>query len=120
MYSWPAQRTDGYGPPDSIPEGARLRLPAHLDLQTLNLPPLTLKIARAVKRRGMIVRDQTGTAIGFYAQDPVGSERDPYNGQNGIFSGQMPSQILATFPWERLQVLKMSLCSDQSRPCLQH
>jgi hypothetical protein len=117
VYSWPAQRTDGYGPPESIPEGARLRLPAHLDLQSLDLPPLTLKIARAVKRRGMIVRDQTGTAVGFYAQDPVGWNGDPYN---KIFGGQMPSQILATFPWERLQVLKMSLCSDSSRPCLQH
>jgi len=120
VYSWPAQRTDGYGPQNAPPEGARLRLPADLDLETLHLPPMTLKIARAVKRRGMIVRDQTGTAIGFYAQDPVGWKSDPYYGANGIFGNQMPSQVLATFPWKRLQVLKMSLCSDQSRPCLPH
>ena len=102
-YSWPAQRTDGHGPPGAIPEGARLRLPPDLNLQAMNLPRLTLKIARAVKRRGMIVRDQTGVAIGFYAQDPVGLKSDPYNGPNGMFAGQKPSQILARFPWEQAQ-----------------
>jgi hypothetical protein len=118
-YSWPAQRTDGHGPPSAIPEGARLRLPPDLNLRAMNLPRLTLMIARAVKRRGMIVRDQTGVAIGFYAQDPAGFKTDPYYGPNGVFEGQQPNQILARFPWDKLRVLKMSLCSDQSRPCQQ-
>ncbi len=117
-YSWPAQRTDGHGPPSAIPEGARLRLPPDLNLRAMHLPRLTLMIARAVKRRGAIVRDQTGVAIGFYAQDPGGFRTDPYYGPNGVFAGQQPNQILARFPWAKLRVLKMSLCSDQSRPCL--
>jgi hypothetical protein len=69
-YSWPAQRTDGGGPPGAIPEGARLRLPSDLGLRKLHLPRIALMMARAAKRRGIIVRDQTGTAIGFFAQDP--------------------------------------------------
>lgn len=117
-YSWPAQRTDGSGPVDSIPEGARLRLPPDLNLVDMNLPPIVLKMARAVKRRGMIVRDQTGTAIGFFAQDPVRAKRDPYYGAGGVFGGQWPNKFLAKFPWSKLRVLKMSLCSDQSKPCL--
>jgi len=117
-YSWPAQRTDGAGPPNAIPEGARLRLPPDLDLVDMNLSPIVLKMARAVKRRGMIVRDQTGTAIGFFAQDPVRAKRDPYYGADGLFEGQYPNKLLAQFPWNKLQVMKLSMCSDQSRPCL--
>jgi hypothetical protein len=117
-YSWPAQRSDGSGPSNSIPEGARLRLPPDLNLQKMNLPPIVLKMARAVKRRGMIVRDQTGTAIGFFAQDPVRAKTDPYYGAGGVFGGQMPNKFLARFPWSKLEVLKMSLCSDPSKPCV--
>jgi hypothetical protein len=116
-YSWPAQRTDGTGPPGSIPEGAQLRLPADLNLKALDLPPLTLMMAQAVKRRGMIVRDQSGTAIGFFAEDPPASTVDPYYGPDGLFGGEWPTSLLSTFPWGELQVLKMHLCSDPSRTC---
>jgi hypothetical protein len=116
-YSWPAQRSDGSGPPNSIPEGARLRLPINLKLKPLHLPRITYLMARAVKHRGMIVRDQTGTAVGFFAQDPVRAKVDPYYGPGGLFGGQWPNKLLAKFPWDKLQVLRMSLCSDQSRPC---
>jgi hypothetical protein len=119
VYSWPAQRTDGHGPPSAIPEGARLRLPPHLNLRAMDLPRITLMMAQAVKRRGMIVRDQTGAAVGFFAQDPGGFKTDPYYGPSGVFGGQQPNQILARFPWDKLRVLKMSLCSNPARPCLQ-
>ncbi len=116
-YSWPAQRTDGHGPAGSIPEGARLRLPPDLNLVKMHLPRIVLMMARAVKRRGMIVRDQTGSAIGFFAQDPVRAKKDPYYGPGGVFGGQWPNKFLTRFPWEKLQVLKLSVCRDQSRPC---
>ena len=80
-FAWPAQRTDGTGPPDAIPEGARLRLDPDLNLDSLGLPPITLMMARAAQRYGMIVRDQTHAAIGFYAQDPVHAKRGPYSGR---------------------------------------
>jgi hypothetical protein len=119
-YAWPAQRTDGHGPPGSIPEGARLRIRPGVNLRAMHLPRITLMMARAAKRRGMIVRDQTGTAIGFFAQDPAGYKTDPYYGPGGVFGGQYPNKFLARFPWNKVVVLKMSLCSDQSRACLRH
>src|SRR5204863_7820010 len=117
QYSWPAQRTDGSGPRGTIPEGARLRLPANLDLQRLHLPRLTLMMARAAKRRGIIVRDRS-TVVGVFAQDPGPGRRDPYYGPKGLFAGRSPSELLARFPWRKHEVLKMSLCTNQSRPCL--
>jgi len=115
QYSWPAQRTDGSGPPGELPEGARLRLPANLDLERLHLPRFTLMMVRAAKRHGIVVRDRS-SVVGFFAQDP--GRKDPYYGPGGFFGGRYPSQLLAGFPWSKLQVLKMSLCTNQSRPCL--
>jgi hypothetical protein len=114
-FAWPAQRTDGAGPPDAIPEGARLRIDPDLDLEDLHLPRMALIMARAAQRYGMIVRDQTGVAIGFYAQDPVQAKKDPYDRANGLFGGQSPTQLLARFPWDSLEVVRMRLCS--SGPC---
>jgi len=110
-FAWPAQRTDGTGPPGAIPEGARLRIDPDLNLENLGLPRMTLIMARAAQRYGMIVRDQTGVAIGFYGQDPVKTKRDPYGGLNGFFGGQSPTQLLARFPWASLEVVRMRLCS---------
>lgn len=114
-FAWPAQRTDGTGPPGAIPEGARLRLDPELRLGRLHLPRMTAVMARAVQRYGMIVRDQTHAAVGFYAQDPLGS--DPYGGPNGFFGGRLPTEFLAKFPWKRLEVVRMRLCTDRSDPC---
>jgi hypothetical protein len=116
QYSWPAQRTDGSGPPSAIPEGARLRLPPGLNLTTLHLPRFTLMMARAAKRYGIIVRDRGG-GVGFFAQDPAGMRPDPYYGPHGLFGGRQPNQLLARFPWRKLEVLKMSLCADQFHLC---
>jgi hypothetical protein len=116
-FAWPAQRTDGTGPSDAIPEGARLRLDPDLNLDSLGLPPITLMIARAAQRYGMIVRDQTHAAIGLYAQDPVHYKRDPYYGRRGLFGGQSPTRFLASFPWDRLEVARMKLCPRGARSC---
>ena len=118
VYSWPAQRTDGSGPASELPEGARLRLPPNLNLDRMNLPRITLMMARAAKHYGMIVRDRS-LGVGFFAQDP-GAGPNPYDGAHGLFGGRSPTQILARFPWRRLEVLKMSLCRDQSRLCRRH
>jgi hypothetical protein len=115
QYSWPAQRTDGSGPQGELPEGARLRLPASLNLDAMHLPRITLMMARAAKRYGLIVRDRSA-GVGFFAQDP-GAAPNPYDGAHGLFGGRSPTQILARFPWRKLRVLKMSLCTDQSRLC---
>lgn len=115
-FAWPAQRTDGTGPREAIPEGARLRLDPDLDLESLDLPPVTLMIARAAQRHGMIVRDQTGVAIGLYTQAPAG-RKNPYAGTRGLFGGQSPTQLLSRFPWDSLEVMSMRLCPRGSTGC---
>lgn len=109
LYTSPAQRDDGTSPePLALPEGAHLRLNPKLDLSTLNLPPLTLMIAKAAQRYGIFVRDKS-SVVQFFAQDPTPLGKDPYAGERGYFEGKYPNQLLASFPWNELELLKMSL-----------
>lgn len=111
VYASPAQRTDGQSlDPLSLPEGAHLRLDPNLDLAALHLPPLTLMVAEAAQRYGIIIRDKSQT-IGFYAQDPTPTGTEPYRGSGGYFEGKYPNQLLASFPWSYLEVLDMDLHS---------
>jgi len=116
VFAWPAQRSDGIGSPTDLPEGARLRLDPDLDLASLDLPPLTLLMAEAAQRHGIVVRDQTGpgNGISFFGEAPRGSP-SPYYGEGGFYGGMTPNELLAPFPWEHLQLLKMKLC--RTGPC---
>jgi hypothetical protein len=108
-YAAPAQRTDGQSTdPLSLPEGAHLRLDPHLDLGALHLPRLTLMIAVAAQRYGIFVRDKTAS-VTFYAQDPISTGTEPYTGPGGYFEGKTPAELLASFPWSHLRLLKMDL-----------
>ena len=110
VYALPAQRTDGRNTdPLSLPEGARLRLDPKLDVRALHLPPMAEQMALAAQRYGIVVRDQTHHAIGFYSEDPTPTGVDPYGGAGGLFGGRYPSDLLARFPWRSLRVLKMDL-----------
>ena len=116
-FSWPAQRTDGgLTTPDCLPEGAHLRLDPRLDLSTLALPRVTRILAEAAQRYGMIVRDKTNHAFGFYAEDPTRTGTEPYWGPDGLYDGLAPWDFLPKFPWDRLQLLKMTLCIKA--PCM--
>jgi hypothetical protein len=109
VYASPAQRTDGKSTnPLSLPEGARLRLNPKLDLAALHLPRITLMIAEAAQRYGIFIRDGSGN-VQFYAQAPELTATNPYAGPQGYFEGAYPNQLLATFPWNELQLLKMEL-----------
>jgi hypothetical protein len=104
VYRWPAQRTDGTTTGvTSLPEGTRLRLDPTLDVAALRLPPTTAAIALAAQRYGILVRD-TAPNIAFYAEAPTAA--DPYSGAAGVYAGKRPDQLLARFPWSRLQVVK--------------
>jgi outer membrane biosynthesis protein TonB len=108
-YSSPAQRTDGTSTsPLSLPEGAHLRLDPSLDLSKLNLPPLTLMVARAAQRYGIFVRARA-KVIHFFAEDPTSLPTNPYLGKTGYFEGKSPAKLLASFPWSHLQLLRMDL-----------
>jgi hypothetical protein len=116
-FTWPAQRTDGGDTrADCLPEGAHLRLDPSLNLSTLSVPPITRILAEAAQRYGMIVRDRTHHAVGLYAEDPTPTGTDPYPGPNGLYGGLRPWNFLPQFPWDRLQLLKMTLC--RRAPCV--
>jgi hypothetical protein len=113
-YAWPAQRTDGVSfDPDAIPEGAHLRVDPRLDVSSLYLPPVTKAIVLAAQRYGMIVRDQTHHAIGFYGEDPSPTGANPYP---ALFGYQSPSALLADFPWQHVEVLRMHVRHGTGRP----
>jgi hypothetical protein len=108
-YSSPAQRTDGASTgPTTLPEGAHLRLEPGLNLAALHLPPFTLMLAKAAQRYGIFVRDRSSN-VAFYGQDPIPLGTEPYTGSKGYFEGKSSEQLLASFPWSHLQLLKMEL-----------
>jgi hypothetical protein len=116
VYASPAQRTDGKSTdPLALPEGAQLRLEPSLKLASLHLPRLTLMLARAAQRYGIVVRDGAAN-VAFYAQEPVPIGTNPYTSRGGYFEGRQPRELLASFPWRHLQVLAMHLHRGGGRP----
>lgn len=112
LFRFPAQRTDGKSTAvDALPEGIRFRLDPALDLATLHLPPLTLMLAQAAQRYGIVLRDTSGV-VDFYGQDPTPGGSDPYA---PLLEGKKAWQLLAQFPWNDLQALAAAQCAAQ--PC---
>jgi hypothetical protein len=109
VYASPALRTDGKTEDLlALPEGAHLRLDPNLDLETLNLPRLTLILARAAQRYGIFVTNGASD-VTFQAQDPTPTGTEPYRGPDGFWEGSYPRALLSHFPWSHLQLLRMEL-----------
>jgi hypothetical protein len=111
VFTWPAQRTDGDGGLPTLPLGAHVRLAPDVDVKSLRLPRLTRMIAEAAQRYGLVVRGQD-RAIALVGESPQQVRKNPYR---KYFLGRTSQQLLANFPWDRLQVLQMHLCT--SAPC---
>jgi hypothetical protein len=112
VYASPALRTDGKTEdPLALPEGAHLRLDPELDLEALDMPRVTLMIARAAQRYGIFVTNG-GADVSFQAQDPTPTGTEPYRGPDGFWEGSYPRALLSHFPWDRLQLLKMELHTE--------
>jgi hypothetical protein len=104
-FVYPAQRTDGDGPANGIPMGMRFRLPASLDIDALHLQPMGAMIAKAVQRYGMILHE-SGGAVAFFGEDSgQWTSRGLPNPYTALQGGQSPSQVLAGFPWDKLQAV---------------
>ena len=106
-FVYPAQRTDGTSTSDTaIPEGTRFRLPASLNIDALNLPRQVAMMAKAAQKYGMIVKDKS-SVVAFTAEDPyLYSQKfglDPYG---YAFDGVGASEIMKSFPWQYVQVVK--------------
>ncbi len=109
VFASPAERTDGSDRSSTaLPEGARLRLDPRLNVNSIPMPRLTRMIAEAAQRYGIIVRDYAGI-VSFAAQDPEPGTPNPYGGPHGLYAGMYPSQLLASFPWRHLEVVRMQL-----------
>jgi hypothetical protein len=119
-FSWPAQQTDGTATDGStcMLEGAHMRLDPKLDLSKLNLPPVTRMFAEAAQKYGLIVRDRTGAGkdTTFFGEDPTPTGTDPYRGAGGFYGGLTAREVASRFPWDSLQLLKMTGCFKA--PCL--
>jgi hypothetical protein len=74
----------------------------------LKLPHFTLMLAAAAQKFGIFVSD-TAANVALYARDPTPTGSNPYTGASGYFEGKSPAQLLASFPWSDLQLLKMEL-----------
>jgi hypothetical protein len=102
-FVWPAQRADGHNTaPAAIPEGTIFRLPADLDIDSLDLPPALQAIAKAAQRYGMVVRDATAYNVALFAEDPTQTGTDPYP---TFYKGESPRVLLGEFPWEKLEAV---------------
>jgi hypothetical protein len=115
IYSWPANRSDGYNPlhlPNRIPEGLRFRLDPSVEVGALQIHPIAKIIARAAQTYGFVVWDKAG-AVSLRAENPkrftVVGQPNPYL---SLWEGVPSSKILEGFPWDRLQFLPM----DYGRP----
>ena len=103
----PALRTDGDGAeavPEGaqIPEGARFRLPADVDIESQPWRPFTKMLARAAQRHGIVLRDKAGAVV-FFGEDPRGRGPDPWPG----ILGAPRDEIMAEFPWGELELLEL-------------
>ena len=107
VWSRPATHGDGdSADPDSLPEGAHLRLDPKLDLDRLDLPPLTAMVAEAAQRYGIVIRDRAGV-VALYGEDPTPSGADTWS-ETYRRQGE-PNRLLSRFPWRDLQVLTLDL-----------
>ena len=60
-------------------------------------------IALAAQRYGLVVRDQTHHGISLFGEVPT---QAPGHAVSAATSGARRRQLLAGFPWDRLQVLR--------------
>jgi hypothetical protein len=108
VWSLPALQTDGQSSNASaIPLGAHFRLDPTLDIDSLPLSRTMKIIARAAQRYGMIVVNTSG-GVGLRAEDPMQYGVNPYD---DLFGGQPSWALMQTFPWNRLQLLPLTLRS---------
>lgn len=112
IFSWPAQRSDGYNPdglPNQIPEGLRCRLDPTINVPGLGLNPLATTIAYAAQTYGFVVWDKTSSTPSIRFENAASYTSlgldDPYP---ALLNGIEPYAILDGFPWSSLQWMPMN------------
>ncbi|MFT4297467.1 MAG: hypothetical protein QM582_18855 [Micropruina sp.] len=109
--SRPATRTDGLQPRTvkTLSLGQYLRLPASLDVDSLNLHPVAKAIAKAAQKYGFMVMDGSG-GINISLENAATFATDPYpelfgnaDNYNVMWGGR--SRQYDPFPFDKLQAL---------------
>jgi len=117
IYSWPANRSDGYNPnnlPNRIPEGLRFRLDPSVNVDALPMTKAGKIIAKAAQKYGFVVWDKAGS-VSIRAQNA-----DSYtalglaNPYPALYENKPSYAVLNGFPWDKLQFLPM----DYGKPLL--
>ena len=111
IYSWPANRSDGYNPtnaPYRIPEGLRFRLDPTVNVDALPMSKAGKIIAKAAQKYGFVVWDVAG-AISLRAQNALSytamGKPNPYP---ALYENKPTYAVLNGFPWDKLQFLPMN------------
>lgn len=111
IYSWPANRSDGYNPnnlPNRIPEGLRFRLDPSVNVDALPMTKAGKIIAKAAQKYGFVVWDKAGS-VSIRAQNA-----DSYtalglaNPYPALYENKPSYAVLNGFPWDKLQFLPMN------------
>lgn len=110
-WSWPANRTDGGHTGTALTMGQMMRLPADLDIDSLNLSPAARTIALAAQEYGIMVTETSGS-VSIGAENYIGLKEDRYD---EIFRGRWPTQEMLgdpakgeqPFPVDQLEVLPL-------------
>ncbi len=124
VWAAPAQRTDGVttGDPTCVPEGAHFRLSPSLNLASLKLPKFTLMLAKAAQKYGIVINNRSdgftfraedpGQFVAQYGYNPFAGKQNKYGSPGALFD-EWPCQLLQAFPWSHLQLMKMTLVTQQ-------
>ena len=111
IFSWPANRSDGYNPnnvPNRIAEGQRFRLDPNVNVDALSMSKAGKIIAKAAQKYGFIVWDKAGS-VSIRAQNADSytllGKPNPYPALYQYIAGY---EVLNGFPWDKLQFLPMN------------
>jgi hypothetical protein len=92
----------GSSHPYAPPEGTRIRIRPRVNLEQLHLSPAALVIARALKRYGAIIGDQTGGPIVLKLENTVAERR------GFLWEGLLTPTSLEHIPLSCFEVIKPS------------
>jgi hypothetical protein len=107
IYSWPANRSDGWNPtklPNRIAEGQRFRFDPTINPDSLNVSRAAKIIFKAGQKYGFVVWDRAG-AVSIRAQNVSSYPVDPYP---SLFENKPAYDVIKALPWTRIQFLPMN------------
>lgn len=102
----PATHSDGQSShPDALPEGARVRLRADVNIASLGLPPHVEAIAYALQEYGMFLADVSGSGVRIKAVSGLSADPNPWIGV--VPNPSDPTVSLAGIPVDQFEVLTL-------------